>query len=182
MSRLDNPQQAPDSRFSPTSPRWESICREYQPPLASPGLADAIMAKRRRRSKQRSIWQIAASIAVALPLLAYLTFVSSNKLGMVTAQRFSAINQPQRLQFVVTAKQAHDKVRFSLQAPKQWTFYGYRDSQFLTWEGQLKAGSNLLNIPLVAHQAVSGTLVVTIRHNDEVKEYRIALDVNRQPA
>lgn len=182
MNRIDNPQQASDSRLPLTSSRWEDICREYQPPLAPPGLAEAIVTKRRRRSKQRSIWQIAASIAVALPLVAYLTVLSSTKLGLVTAQRFSAINQPQQLQFVVTAKQRHDKVRFSLQAPKQWAFYGYRDSQFLTWEGQLKAGSNLLKIPLVAHQAVSGTLVVTIRHNDEVKEYRIALDVNRQPA
>lgn len=174
MNRFEDPQQAPDSR-------WDSICRDYQAPQPRPDLANAILAQRRRQSKRRMQWQVAACFVLALPFVAYATFLSVNRFEQVAAQHFSAINQPQQLRFIVNAKQRHDKVRFSLQAPKQWTFYGYRGSQFLTWEGQLKAGPNLLNIPLVAHQAVSGNLVVTIRHQDEVKKYRIALDVNRQP-
>jgi len=176
---------APDNRNRSEMVSWEAICRDYVQPQARPALLAEIRLQRQQRQDTRNrnrVWRIAAAFALLFPILAALSLLPHGENELTAMQRFNSINQPQQLKFVVNAQQSHDQVTFSLRAPSQWAFYGYRGSQYLSWSGKLKAGPNLLSIPLVAHQAVDGTLVVTISHKDAVKEYRIPLQVGRQPA
>jgi len=163
---------------------WKSICQNQSVPQPRPDLLTDILRARKqfeeKRRRQRR-WGLAASIALGIPLLTSLLLANKSDNELVALQRFNSINQPQQLTFVVNARQSHEQVTFSLKAPAQWTFYGYQGSHYLKWSGKLNAGANLLSIPLIAHKAVAGTLVVTIRHKDAVKEYRIPVDVNRQP-
>ena len=161
---------------------WKSICASYQNAQARPDLVTEILALRHSRENQRRRrhWGMTAAAALFLPLLISLMMLVQPVRDDVAMQRFKSINQPQQLKFVVNAKESHEHVTFSIKAPAQWTIYGYQGSQ-LSWNGRLKAGSNLLSIPLIAHKAVAGTLVVTISHKDAVKEYRIPVDVDHQP-
>jgi len=166
---------------------WQSLCRNVVNPLPHRDLAAEILRKRQEKeSRQRRLYfRYAAVIAFLIPAIS-LVFTSQlvsnhSNSSVADLQQFNSINQPQQIKFVVSAVQSHDDVNFSIQAPAQWTFYGYKGSRHLSWNGKLQAGQNLLSIPLVAHEAVAGTLVVTISHKGSIKEYRIPIDVNRQP-
>lgn len=167
------------------SKRWESMCQSVEMPKAGDELLDRILRERQakeRRTKRVRHYALVASIVLLLPTLAGIKLMLERDNDIVTLQRFAALNKPQDVNFIVNAKQAHAEVTFSVTVPPQWEFFGYRHQRALTWRGQLRAGKNLLSIPLVAHQAVAGTLVVSIRDKDTVKEYRIRVDVKSDQA
>lgn len=168
-----------------TNEDWVAIRQAYiQPQPRSTLMAEILQQREHRQLRRASRFRYAAAalLLMLLPIISVMVYWPHHGNTSVAMQRFKSVNTPQRLKFIVNAAQSHEQVTFSLRAPAQWSFYGYRDQQVLNWHGKLKAGSNLLSIPLVAHKAVAGTLVVTIRHKDAVKQYRIPVDVAKQPA
>ena len=159
---------------------WASLVASYRAPQPRSDLIQHIRAARLlQQQRKRRRWQQFAGIAAILALLPLLLPTLSQH-SNDALHRFNAVNQPQQLRFLVQARESHDQVTFSLKAPEQWAFYGYPGQPQLTWNGRLKAGANLLSIPMIAHKAVPGTLVVTISHKDAVKEYKIQVDVAQQ--
>lgn len=126
---------------------------------------------------------IAASIVFSIVLSTIMNNDSRAPLSSAQIQNqtqiVAALNEPSQVNFLVNAKHAIDDVIFSLNVPPELELYGYTGQQTLSWSGKLKKGNNLLTIPVVALTHHSATLVMEIKHNDAVKEYKVLVDVKQ---
>lgn len=139
--------------------------------------ADAKRADAKRKTGfQYTLWASAATLFMAL-LVLYQYDESIRATDTNHTPIVASLNTPQQVNFLVKAKQAHDEVTFSLHVPPEWELYGYHGQKILSWNGKLKAGNNLLTIPVVALQPKSGTLIMQIKHKQFVKEYKLEVDV-----
>jgi hypothetical protein len=148
------------------------------------GLLDRIRDARIRKSKRSKRLRVtllacAASAMLGLAIVLQLSLDTSPERIPGGTRMLSSVHQPEQVNFLVTAKEAHDEVTFSLLLPPEWELQGYQGQQTLSWPGKLKAGNNLLSIPVVALQPKPGTLIMQIRDKDTVKEYKLHVDVKR---
>lgn len=163
----------------------QQLFRSLPRPQPRAGLGDDIRQARRAKAMRAkrfrfAIISCAASVLFGLAIVLRLAISTSDSPGEI--RMVSSVHQPEQVNFLVTAKEAHEKVTFSLLLPPEWEFYGYQGQQSLSWPGKLKAGNNLLSIPVVALQPKPGVLIMQIRHKDTIKEYKLYVDVKRDSA
>ena len=165
----------------------QQLYRAVPRPQPRHGLIDDIRQGRKtklQRGKryQSVFWASAASLLLGLLVLLQYPTPGTNGRTPNTTHLLASVHKPEQVNFLVTAKQAHEQVTFSLQVPPEWELYGYQGKQSLSWHGKLKAGNNLLSIPVVALQPKAGILIMQIKHNGAVKEYKVQVDVKQDKA
>ena len=89
------------------------------------------------------------------------------------------VAQEHTVNLVFKTSQALAGTTFNLELPAGLELAGHPGERALTWHDNLHAGANLLALPLVAHQPVSGELVARIRHGTETRTFRVRVDVRR---
>lgn len=67
---------------------------------------------------------------------------------------------------------------FSLQVPEHIEIAGRKGLHQIEWKTALKKGKNLLSLPIVAKALDSGELVAQIKYGDQVKVFRMKLDIH----
>ncbi len=155
---------------------------------ASPALLRRIVETRatkqhqqHQQHQQKVIWFStgAASALVVSILLLIVTFVfkpldsSTQSMSAVIA----TLNEAHDINFVVNSDQALENVTFSVLVPSNIQLKGYSGLHELAWNGKLIKGDNLLSLPVIAHNAAPGILVMRIQHRNAEKEYRINISV-----
>ncbi len=87
------------------------------------------------------------------------------------------LGQTQMVALKIDAPQAFDHVEFEVALPSNVVLEGQPDLREFAWSGQLRAGVNVLSLPLVGVDAAGGQLIATVTYGNTKKSLRIPLSV-----
>ncbi len=71
-----------------------------------------------------------------------------------------------------------ENARLSLQLPEGVALAGYTGRKSLSWRTDLKAGDNVLELPLVGYVAATDRLTAEVEHPDGSKSFALQITVN----
>ncbi len=66
-------------------------------------------------------------------------------------------------------------VQFTLALPEGVEVRGYPQARHLRWQGELRKGRNLIQLPMIAHAGAHGALVAHLHHGDSERTFRLLL-------
>jgi len=89
-----------------------------------------------------------------------------------------ALQETRNIKLVFNAGSALAKAQLSLQLPEQIRVKGFPKKSSLSWKTQLKAGKNLLVLPVKAIRDGKGILTAKINHNGHKKTFKLNMNVN----
>lgn len=142
-----------------------------RPEFARDALRVAVMADRatRRHLRQhyrRIAWALGSMAAAALvTVLVLRPFQDSgeNELAMSGGETWALMaGQVQSLRLRIDAPRDFDGVRFSVDLPDHVSLAGQPGIRSMTWEGSLRKGTNVLELPLVAQAGASGAMATRV--------------------
>lgn len=151
--------------------------RTMPAPLPAPDFAARAIAEA-RRSEQRTVGRgfwLGGGGALAAGLALWLAFglVGPSQTAGTLPQVQIALGTPQNVDLAVNAEYAMERVRFTVSLPQGVELVGMPGNRELSWEGRLRAGANLLSLPMLARGHVDGTLEAKVQFGDKAKTYRV---------
>lgn len=149
-------------------------------PVPKPSAGFYARALTKANQPVRPRWRqhaLAASVlALTLSLGIALGHLSDKPFSEVHAVEL-ALNQPQTVNLVFNSPQAFERTHFAMELPQGVELVGYPRQHKLDWEGELKAGRNLLALPVVAHNGRGGEIIARIQHGNVTKVFKLQLEV-----
>ncbi len=143
-------------------------------------LADRIWGRRLRRHDLQ-IATVAASIAFAACAVALLRGVPDVPAQTVTAapaqlQTYAlTAGQVQSLRLRIEAPRDIDSVQFSVELPEHVALAGQPGIRAMTWEGSLRKGPNVLELPLLAQVGAAGRVATRVSWGEFERHLEAAL-------
>ncbi len=122
----------------------------------------------------RGVAAIAATLLVAVVLLQAPVFMPSSEIPEVTITLHEVTPVNLRFASEVDLQDA----RLSLQLPEGVAVAGYNDRKTLSWRTDLKAGNNLLELPLLGYVASTDRLTAQLDHPNGRKTFALQITVN----
>jgi hypothetical protein len=113
---------------------------------------------------------VMASFAVAIGLWSTRQPVSTPDTMPVAHVQPSAIAGVQPVRLVFRSASALDDVTIELVLPEGVELDGYPGQRRLVWQSDLRAGSNLLELPVLVHGR-GGVLTATLNHGAERRQF-----------
>ena len=162
----------------------KSLLRQLPRPKAPNELQQKILQQRQSIFGKRRInfyknFLSAAAAVLALVFVVNLFWVIEQKVNVQQSTVIANLNQPHQVNFLVHAEHAMEDVTFLLTVPPEIELYGYSGQQTLSWQGKLKQGNNLLSVPVMALKLHAGILTMKIKHQNNIKEYKVVVDVQK---
>ncbi len=87
-----------------------------------------------------------------------------------------AIHETRTVQMVFNSPDDFKAVSFKLSLPEGFEVAGYPGNKELDWKVDIKKGSNVLSLPIIALIAGKGELVAHIAHIDKTKSFRLRVN------
>lgn len=143
------------------------------------GLAARVLPRAPRRRPYR--WPLAAAASLLVALLAWQQLSAPQPAPLTTTAAFSPNEAPQPVRLVFRSPQALTAVTIELQLPPGTRLAHTASGQrTVRWQTDLRAGANLLELPLVfEHAAVDAILTASLRHGDAQRQFVVPV---RTPA
>lgn len=155
-----------------------SALRQLPVPAARPRFASEAMQvarladrswRRQLRRHDMQIAAVAASAALAVVAFVLLRQEPGNPAGQSLAAAPSAVEtyalttgQVQSLRLRIEAPRDFDGVRFSVELPDHVSLVGQPGVRAMTWEGSLRKGPNVLELPLLAQAGAAGRMATRV--------------------
>lgn len=153
-------------------------------PAPAPGFAERVLARAAATRSERPaplqrwgappVWlaggALVASFAVAIGLWSMRQPVSTPDTMPVAHVQPSSIAGVQPVRLVFRSASALDDVTIELVLPEGVELDGYPGQRRLVWQSDLRAGSNLLELPVLVH-GPGGVLTATLNHGAERRQF-----------
>lgn len=140
---------------------------------------EADQAGVRRRQVRRMTG--GAAMAASILLVSSVAFMLGRGLGdgsmAQPAMVELALGQSRMVALKIDAPQAFDHVEFEVTLPENVALAEQPELREFAWSGQLKAGTNVLSLPLVGIEQAGGELVATVTYGNTKKSLKIPLNV-----
>lgn len=93
-----------------------------------------------------------------------------------------SVNQVRTVNVAINARHELNQARLTITLPDGVELAGFPGRRQLSWHTDLKAGNNLLQLPVIAHSTKGGILVARVQHHDQTEtlEINMAADDGRQ--
>jgi len=78
---------------------------------------------------------------------------------------------------VFNSPEAINAATISIELPEHVALKGYPNRKVLSWKTNLKSGANRLSLPLIAAQKMQGAVIAKLKQGDQVRDFRIQLNV-----
>ncbi len=114
--------------------------------------------------------------AIAASLVVW--FLSSNTIATAPENNqfpliSMALNKTRTVQMIFDSPGDFKAVKFNLKLPEGFEIAGYPGQKELDWRVDIKKGSNILTLPLIALTVGKGDLVARIAHINKSKSFRL---------
>ena len=91
-----------------------------------------------------------------------------------------ALNEVHNVNLAINARHELSQAQLTITLPAGMELAGFPGRHQLSWHTDLKAGNNLLQLPVVAHSAEGGVLVARITHQDQSETLRINMKIRAE--
>ncbi len=148
-------------------------------PPSSPGFtARALRNARVSYKASSSRRMIGAGLAATLMIgIAIGHFGSQEPAPGQLAQIQLQVNEPRNLSLAFNAPRNFDGATFVMALPPGVELVNFPGQREIIWQADLKAGRNLLTLPLLAKNNLGGEVVAEIRHGKEIKKFVLQVGV-----
>ena len=155
-------------------------------PIEGPndGFFDRALETARRRAEPRPnrVWRSSFGGAIAAAALvvfvaSFLFDPSARSPSAELPEVAIALAKTTPVTLVFATDKALRGARVSLQLPASIELAGYSGRRHLSWTTDLKAGNNVLELPLVALALVADEIVATLSHENGTKTFRLKIRV-----
>lgn len=153
-------------------------------PAMRPGFpAEALAAVRRAQARRHSrtgfVAGFGSAIAAGIALWFAVMLGMPEGMNNGTLQTVSlSLGQTQQVNLVFNSPDEFAQATFALLLPDNAELDGYPGRHEFTWTASLRKGKNRLTLPLRVATMEGGEIIARISHNDEVKEFRLKLEVS----
>lgn len=158
--------------------------RALPAPAARPGFVDEALARAVRgadgatRHTRRPL--VAMALAASLALAVGVAVIVDTRPVPAPVQTVTlTLDQPETLRLRFNSARPLPAATLSLTLPENLELVGYGARAELTWQTDLNAGENLLQLPLVAHGVVKDGLVARLSHGESSKTFRVKIEIKR---
>jgi hypothetical protein len=86
-----------------------------------------------------------------------------------------SVESAKNVRVMLNSKVALNDAKVQIGVPSNISIDGYPGVQRLTWLTDLKAGNNVIMLPLIMHKPLDGVIEITLEHNNAVKNLHIAV-------
>lgn len=149
--------------------------RNLPMPPPAPGFRERAMGRPTRRldGKARALAGMAVAAGLAMAIAGLLP---GGKPDDVLQQVSLRVAEPETVNLLIEAPKALAEATFVMELPPGVELAGYEGQRQVAWRGSLKAGRNLLSLPVTARNATRGELVAHIRHGTGERSFRIRVE------
>jgi hypothetical protein len=149
-------------------------------PAPRPGFAEQALARASASARRERRWAlpglaVAASIALALGVAAILFALQPAPANMVAL----APGEPETVRLVFTSAKPLPAATLHLSLPAQVELVGFTGRRELVWQADLRAGANLLQLPLVVRGTAGGEIRARVSHGENSRTFRVRIDVKK---
>ena len=158
----------------------KAMLAEMPVPVLDGATSDRLIkgAERRGRQRVQRRWlPLGGALAAGLALLFMASILMTPPGDGALRQVTVALEQPEQVNLAINSKAAMDHVRFTVSLPDGVEMIGAPGRRVVSWEGRLRAGANLLSLPVVAHGSTGGQLEARVEQGDRSKTYRLRMQV-----
>lgn len=161
--------------------QFRQVLKEHAIPTPDLGLEERAFAKipsKAERSHKNAFvagfsGAMAAGIMILIAAAMFFNPVTQTTVPNITL----TMHQSKKVQMVFDVPEMVANATFSLKVPSHIQIAGKSGLHQIEWQTALKKGKNLLSLPIVATAANSGELIAEIRYGDQVKTFRLKLDI-----
>jgi hypothetical protein len=158
----------------------QSGLRGMPAPAPRPGFAEQALARASASARRARRWAlpglaVAASIALALGVAAILFALQPAPANMVAL----APGEPETVRLVFTSAKPLPAATLHHSLPAQVEHVGFTGRRELVWQADLRAGANLLQLPLVVRGTAGGEIRARVSHGENSRTFRVRIDVKK---
>ena len=119
------------------------------------------------------------ALAASIVMVCSMTFMLGRALTPASGLEVVSLplGQTQMVALKIDAPQAFDHVEFEVALPSNVVLEGQPELREFAWNGTLRAGVNVLSLPLVGVGESGGQLIATVTYGNTKKSLRIPLSV-----
>ena len=164
--------------------QFRQLLQEHPVPAPEAGFEDRVFAKLPRQqassTHKKAFYAgfggaIAAGVMLMVAAAIFIKPVSQQELiPNITL----TMHESKKVNMVFDVPDVVADATFSLQVPGHIEIAGRTGLHQIEWKTALKKGKNLLSLPIVAKGLESGELVAKIKYGDQVKTFRMKLDIH----
>ncbi len=177
-----NPEPAPDHELA-------AALRRLRPPLPRAGFAAEALAGARRAHRparwRAAMAPVCAATLAALAVSYWPAVDTPPPLAQVERSAAAVVLEMGEIQVVRLRVQANRDVegaRFKVRLPAQVEFADSPDLREIEWEGALRAGANVLSLPLLGLRETRGALLARVSAENQVRNLTVHLQVSASGA
>lgn len=148
---------------------------------SSPGFAARALRQAKASSHQapQRHRQVAAALAASLMLGIAIGQLGSKAPEGQLAQVHLQVNEPRALSLAFNSPRDFKGATFVMALPAGVELVNHPGQRELIWQADLKAGRNLLTLPLVARHEEGGEVLAEIRHGNELKRFVLHVEAGQ---
>jgi hypothetical protein len=155
--------------------------RKLSPPAPHPAFADQALSRATRLALGRAhpAWRPVLGMALAA------TLVLGVALGVFFATRPEPVQtvtltleRPETVRLMFNSAKPLQAATLSLALPENVELAGYGGQRELSWQTDLREGGNLMQLPLIVHEAPKEVLVARLMHDGSSKTFRLKIEVD----
>ncbi len=161
--------------------QFRQVLKEHTIPVPALGMEERAFAKVPRKAERSHKNAFVAGFSGAMAAGVMILIAAAMFFNPVTQTTVPNItltmHQSKKVQMVFDVPEMVANATFSLKVPSHIQIAGKSGLHQIEWQTALKKGKNLLSLPIVATAANSGELIAEIRYGDQVKTFRLKLDI-----
>jgi hypothetical protein len=172
MDRMKDPETGAE-----LDPRVRDLLRRLPVPPPSPGFAARLFARlqpRPRRVPVPVMAALAASLTLGVGLAVWLDQAAAPATGVATLRIVElAPNEVSAVRLVFRSPRALNGVTIALRLPEGVELAGRPGRRELSWQADLHAGANLLELPVIVQPGAGGVITAHMDYGQDHREFAV---------
>ena len=160
---------------------FRQLLKEHTVPAPALGLEERAFAKipkqAEKTNKNAFVAGFSGAIAAGVVLMIAAALFFNPAVQTPVANITLALHQSKKVKMVFDVPEAVAEATFSMRLPEHVEIAGSRGLHQIEWKTALKKGKNLLSLPIVANAVEAGELIAEIKYADQIKTFRMKLDI-----
>lgn len=162
--------------------QFRQLLKEQPVPAPAFGLEERAFSKLPRQQpvkvhRNAFVAGFSGAIAAGLMIMIAATMFFNPATEQPVPDITLSLHQSKKINMVFDVPEMVAEATFSMKVPAHIDIAGKTGLHQIEWKTALKKGKNLLSLPIVAKMAESGELVAEIRYGDQVKTFRMKLNI-----
>jgi len=123
-------------------------------------------------------WTLGTAMAASLALFAIVVGLMPAVQSLPVVEL--AINEAQTVRLAFSSPADFSQVSLSVELPPQVEVVGFPGQRQIQWQTSLKAGENILSLPVIARDRTDAAIVARISHEDRTRSFELPLRAKPQ--